>query len=71
MSAEVDQQVAIRGNFIIFHGKRAGLSIPLQNCRNPRMILQWSYHLINREWITKEMIKDFIDLSTHYHGINL
>lgn len=45
-------------------------NIPLSKCDNMEKILGWVIHLLEKSWVTKEIIDEFIQTALKHHNIN-
>ena len=45
--------------------------IELSHCCTPEAILGWVDHLSSKNWVTKEMIQEFISCAAYHHGIKI
>jgi len=45
--------------------------IALNRCSTVKSILQWVIQLSEKTWMTTDVLKQFIELSINYHGIDV
>lgn len=50
-------RVVVEGNFIVLNGH---YDIEKSRCDSPAKILEWVDHLSEKNWVDKELLRDFI-----------
>ncbi len=45
--------------------------IALRRCATPEAILGWVDHLLDKTWMTTDVIQQFIGYATQHHGIRI
>ena len=60
------------GDFITLSG-HPGLpksyDVALNRCSTPESILGWVHHLSEKNWVSKKMLREFIEIAANHHGI--
>ncbi len=64
------KQCYLDGNFIVLN-VRFPYEIELSRCDTPEKILQWSFHLGAKNWVSGLLINRFINLACQAHNLNL
>lgn len=72
---EARTQIAIRQGKCFLDGTCIVLNvcypyeIELSRCDSPEKILHWVWHLGEKNWVTAELIRDFVSLACSVNGI--
>ena len=63
----------VEDGFIVLDikGKKLTYDIPLNECKTPEHILQWTLQLLEKKWASKLHLEQFILQASHENGIKI
>lgn len=66
--------VTIDGNYLIinrFDGDDMEYEIAISECDTAAKLVNWMFHLTEKQWMTRELMREFIRVACHKSNIEL
>ena len=55
-------------DFVRIKTGRVDYDVPLRLVATAEGVQDWAWHLQEKRWATKQMVKDFVELAAEHHG---
>lgn len=72
---ELNELIKVDETHIVFHIPGDHIDgeyeIALLSCKTPEQVISWIYHLSEKQWVTRDILRRFIKVASANAGITL